>query len=249
MSNETGQALNEEDANTLGWISEHYLRSIYTLIDSNRVYLNQGITWSIGIITAVFIFGLTYISPLQEVRVPNGQSSERSASAILENITDADILLLTAVLAVAFAFVSNFLSRSIKGYLNLVRYATLYARTVRLASGKMPRTTENIQALVTDIDTYDAAFRPPLLLRQTILKMLTELGYGLFFGILSLLLIGATVVWLNAQTTVCDAFFWLLVCSGPVWLVVELLFLRFGSHYFNYTETPAKGWSEAEKLR
>lgn len=249
MSTGTAKKLSKEYQDRLKWISEHYLRSVYTLIGSNRVYLNQGITWSIGIISAIFIFGLTYLSPLQDVRGPDGKLSGRSASAILQNITDADILLLTAVLAVAFAFVSNFLSRSIKGYLNLVRYATLYARTLRVASGQTAQTAENIQALIADIETYDAAFRPPLQLRQTVLKMVTELGYGLFFGILSLLLAGAAFVWETAQTTVWCAFFWLLLFAGPAWLGVELLFLRFGSHYFSYAKNAPKGWPEAEKLR
>ncbi len=249
MSNGNGPELSKQDQDSLKWISEHYLRSLYTLIDSNRVYLNQGITWSIGIISAVFIFGLTYISPLQDVRGSDGRPSERSAGAILENITDADVLLLTAVLAVAFAFVSNFMSRSIKGYLNLVRYAALYSRTVSLASGKTAQTPDNVRTLVSYIDTYDVEFRPPLLLRQTVVKMLTELGYGLFFGILSLLLAGAVVIWTTAQTTVCGALFWLLFCSGPVWLVIELLFLRFVSRYFSYAGAAPKGWPDAEKLR
>ncbi|MGD9537109.1 MAG: hypothetical protein AB7P52_05070 [Alphaproteobacteria bacterium] len=246
MANGNGTTLSKQDQDSLKWISEHYLRSLYTLLDSNRVYLNQGITWSIGIISAVFIFGLTYISPLQDVRGPAGQ---RSAAAILDNITDADILLLTAVLAVAFAFVSNFMSRSIKGYLNLVRYATLYSRTVSLASGKIAQTPDNVRSLVNDIDTYDVAFRPPRKLGQTIFKMMTELGYGLFFGILTVLLAGAAVIWTMAQTTVCGAYFWLLVCSGPVWLVIELLFLRFVSRYFSYAPNAPRGWPEAEKLR
>lgn len=249
MSNEAATPLSKEDQDRLKWMSEHYLRSIYTLIDSNRVYLNQGITWSIGIITAVMIFGLTYMSSLQEVRSPDGRLIERSAPAILKNVTDADILLLTTVFTVAFAFVANFMSRSIKGYLNVVRYAALYSRIVRLASGKTTQTAHAVSALADDIDTYDAAFRPPLLLRQAVEKMLTELGYGLILAILCLLLAGMAYLWVTTSTTVSSVWFWMALALGPAWLAVELSFLRFGSSYFRYAEGRAKSWPDAEMLK
>ena len=135
MNNKNTEILTDYDKEKLQWITGPYFAGLYALLDSNRNYLNQGITWSIGILTAAIMFALSYIAPLQEVKNASGKVTGRTFAAILQNITNADILLLAAVPSLAFAFVANFMSRSIKGYLNLLRYASLYSRCLRLASG------------------------------------------------------------------------------------------------------------------
>ena len=249
MADCAGASLTQEEKDVLKWISEHYLRSVYTLMDSNRVYLNQGITWSIGIISAVIIFGLTYISPLQEIKNPAGSVVERNISAIPNNITEADILLLTTVLSLSIAFVSNFLSRSIKGYLNLMRYVGLYNCCLRLASNKEKTKTDALNKTIDNIIKFDAGLFPPLTLTTTIWKMIFELGYGLFFVIQGILLAGAAAAWVSTPTSVHSVFFWLLFSSGPVWFILELVFLRFRSSYFRYNGQPAINWSDVQNLK
>ncbi|TIW60097.1 hypothetical protein [Mesorhizobium sp. WSM3873] len=247
---EKALSLSEIENENLKWISEHYLRGVYTLLNSNRVYLNQGITWSIGIITAAVLFSVTYLSPLQVHPTDAGGTSQRLGIAgILQNVSDADVLLLMAVLAVSFAFVSNFMSRSIKGYVNLMRYAGLYSACIRMASGTGDRTPAGLKQLVADINKYDVNFAPSLTLRRALAKMLTELGYGLFFAIIGVLQFAATLVWLRLPPSPFAPLFWVALAMGPVWFVVELIFLRWLSSYFRYRGDGARGWPEAERLK
>lgn len=247
---EEAPSLSEAEKEDLKWISEHYLRSVYTLLDSNRVYLNQGITWSIGIISAAVLFSVTYLSPLQvRTASPSGTSQRLGISGILQNVSDADMLLLTAVLAVSFAFVSNFMSRSIKGYVNMMRYVGLYSSCVRIASGNGSRTSAGLKQLVADINKYDVDLAPPLTLPRALAKMLTELGFGLFFGIIAVLQLAAILVWFRLPPSPFAPLFWGLLAMGPVWWVVELIFLRWVSSYFRYGAEGAKGWQEAERIK
>jgi hypothetical protein len=244
------QTLNESENEDLKWISEHYLRSVYTLLDSNRVYLNQGITWSIGIITAAVLFSVTYLSPLQIRPADSGSAPQRLGMVgILDNLSDADVLLLTAVLAISFAFVSNFMSRSIKGYVNMMRYVGLYSACVRIASGDGDRSPADLKRLVANINKYDVDFAPVLTLRQALAKMLTELGYGLFFTIIGVLQLAAALVWIRLPTSPFAPLFWSLLALGPIWCVVELTFLRWSSSYFRYSGGGASSWQEAKRLK
>lgn len=244
MANGNHQELSINDKEDFKWISGPYFSGLYALIDSNRSYLNQGITWSIGILTAVIIFGLTYIAPLQEIRDASGIVTGRSFLAIFQNITDADVLVLAAVLSLAFAFIANFLSRSIKGYLNLMRYAALYSRCVRLASGAVPVTSSEIKELKSQIKQYDDDFCPPLTLSAVLRKMITELGYGLFFVILIFADIVVTIAWVCANTTISGLVFLAILALGPAWLIAELVLLR-RSSYFRYGDHPPISWREA----
>ncbi|MBX3576081.1 MAG: hypothetical protein KF723_02645 [Rhizobiaceae bacterium] len=244
------EALSGTENEDLKWISEHYLRSVYTLLDSNRVYLNQGITWSIGIITAAVLFSVTYLSPLQIRPASLGGTPQRLGMAgILDNVSDADVLLLMAVLAISFAFVSNFMSRSIKGYVNMMRYVGLYSACIRMASGNGDRTPAGLKRLVAEINKYDVDLAPALTLRRALAKMLTELGYGLFFAIIGVLQLAAALVWLRLPPSPYAPLFWCLLAMGPVWCVIELIFLRWLSSYFRYGSEGAKGWREAERLK
>lgn len=244
MIDENSEKLSDRDKEALQWITGPYFGGLYALLDSNRNYLNQGITWSIGLLTAVIIFVLTYIAPLQEIKDPSGGNASRSFVAVLNNITDADILLIATVFSLSFAFVSNFLSRSIKGYLNLLRYASLYSHCLRLASGSDPVTLVALHKLVGHIRQYDDDFCPPLTLGTVVGKMLKELGYGLFFFILVVADIVAVITWYTAATTISTCLFWFIVALGPFWLAIELFLLRHSS-YYRYGAYPVESWPEA----
>lgn len=232
----------EKDA--LEWVRGGYFSGVHALMDSNRTYLNQGISWSIGILTAVLIFGLTYIAPLQELRTPEGDLVGRSPAAILVNITDADILLLTAVLSLSFAFVANFMSRSIKGYLNLMRYVGLYSSCLGLVTSGERITAAQLRDVTGAIKQYDEDFCPPLRLRTAFWKMISELGYGLFIIILVILYAAAAVVWHVIDSTLWYWLFWGVLAIGPLWLLVELHFLK-SSHYFSFKNYTVGNWPEA----
>lgn len=248
MDSETGGVLSETEESALGWIRSTYFPAVHALMDSNRTYLNQGISWSIGILTAVIIFGFSYISPLQDVTALEGEVAERSFSAILSNITDGDILFLTAVLSLSCAFVSNFMSRSIKGYLNLMRYVALYSHCLRLSGAAVPVSSADLAALTAQIKQYDDDFCPPLRLRIAVGKMITELGYGLFFAVLLGLYAGAAALWHITDVSLGYWWFWAVLAFGPVWLCVELYFLG-KSTYFQFKEYAAEDWPEANKRR
>lgn len=244
MNNSTSRTLSPPDKEYFEWIKGPYFSAVHALLHSNRAYLNQGITWSIGILTAVLIFGFTYIAPLQEVKDAGGNVTERSLSGILSNITEGDILLLTAVVSLAFAFVANFMSRSMKGFLNLVRYVSLYSRCVRVASGSVPLTADAVEELRSHITQYDDDFCPPLGFGVVLQKMATELGYGLFLAILVAIEGAALWAWLQTSDSPCNPLFWIILAFGPVWLVTELILLR-NSSYFRFGGYPAQSWDEA----
>lgn len=248
MGSEEIIELSAEEKTQLEWIKGPYFGAVHGLLDSNRAYLNQGITWSIGILTAVLIFGFTYIAPLQEIKNSDGEATGRALSAIAENITDGDILLLTAVLGLSTAFIANFLSRSMKGFLNLMRYVSLYSACVRLASGTVPVSRAALASIRENIRQYDDEFCPPLTFWTVVWKMATELGYGLFFGVLLLAHVLAVLAWLELGTNPCSAYFWLLLALGPVWLAAELILLR-RSSYYRYGNYEKTSWHEAERRK
>ena len=246
-NNNTPHPLSGEEQKVFNWICGPYFSGVHSLMDSNRTYLNQGISWSIGILTAVIIFALTYISPLQEVKSPSGTVTGRSLAAVLQNLTDADVILLTAVISLSFAFVSNFLSRSIKGYLNLIRYVGLYSHCLRVSSSPVPVTPDMLRELTGRIRQYDDDFCPPLPLGTVFWKMVSELGYGLFLGILILLYIIAAAGWFHVESTLSGFWFWGILAFGPVWLIVELVFLKHLSNYFRYKDYAVESWSEVRE--
>lgn len=236
----------ERDA--LQWVRDTYFPAVHALMDSNRTYLNQGISWSIGILTAVIIFGFSYISPLQEIDPPDGDSTGRSFAAVLTNITAGDILLLTAALSLSCAFVSNFMSRSIKGYLNLMRYVALYSGCLKLCASTTLVSRDDLATLTRQIKKYDKDFCPPLRLWTVCKKMLTELGYGLFFVVLAGLYGVAAVLWHMTSPGLGYWWFWVVLAGGPVWLGVELYFLV-KSNYFQFKAYSPEDWEEASSRK
>jgi hypothetical protein len=157
-----------------------------------------------------------------------------------------DILVLSAALSISFAFVSNFLSRSIKGYVNLVRYSALHARCLDLITSDLKESPEDVQNLIRDIRQFDASFASPLKLSVALWKMFTELGYGLFFGILIVLQTFATVAWWEMSMSIPCLWFVVVIAFGPLWLAAEIVFLRYFSSYFRGASA---NWAEALRLR
>lgn len=249
MSNGKTAQLSEEEKSAYEWICGPYFSAVYALLDSNRTYLNQGISWSIGILTAVIFFLFTYVAPLQEIKAPDGTVTGRSFEAMMENMTDADVLLLTSVISLSFAFVSNFLSRSMKGYLNLIRYVGLYSRCIRLCSSVTPVTSKDLGEFTGHIKQYDDDFCPPLPPGTVFWKMITELGYGMFFGILFLLYAIAIFGWFDVETAHCSLLFWGVAAFGPVWLIIELHFLSHVSSYFRYRAYRIETWAEVAERK
>ncbi len=120
MEDNEGVRLTKSENATVDWIFGPYFSGLYVLLDSNRSYLNQGITWSIGILTAVILFILTYVSPLLNIKDSAGNVVGRSFDVLPNNIATADTLILATALSVACTFIANFMSRLMKGYLNII---------------------------------------------------------------------------------------------------------------------------------
>ena len=213
------------------WVTQDYFRGVYTLINSNRTYLNQGITWSIGVVSAFYLAGLGF---LRSTSTPDhGEGIFKTLQTLPQN----DVFILTIAISVAIAIVSHFLSRSIKGYLNIIRYVSLYSECLEFA--QHPKETGAEAKLQEYIATYDKNFVAPLNFRSCLWKMFTELGFLLFFAVM--LVPHCLLSFALLRSEFCFLVSLAAALPGPIWFFVELALLR-KSTYFK----TVKVWERSE---
>lgn len=154
---------NREDIN---WFTGEYLRYLSAQVSANVAYLNQTVSWSVGIVTASIGFFITQ-------KVIGADDS-----------THLSTYLATLVVVV---FLVHFMGRGIRAYVNVMRFSMLSRMVIDLrirAKGIDEPPLDQLAELKRSIALYDVKWVCPVSWPTITRKFFGELGFGLMFFVM-----------------------------------------------------------------
>lgn len=148
-----------EETMDLEWAKNSYLAHLASLIDSNLTYLHSTLTWAITILLG----GLGFV-------VTRSTFPDRFSIAFL---------------AVLMIVLGHFAVRTAKAYLNVARFGSIEKEVLICAVSECDETSkERVRAAVRE---FHCEWVSPLGLWPVVYKLLFELGFVYFFGIVTAL--------------------------------------------------------------
>lgn len=199
----TAMPANRDDLGT--WLVTDYFAQLTVLLDSSMTYLHTTQNWCITTLLGGAIFVLSR------------QTFPDQTSAFIS------ILLLVATL--------HFAIRSAKAYVNVMRYSTLQKHILNFVLQSGDALTE--KQLIASVHMHHYGWVCPLKRRHIATKILFELGFAYFGGI---------VVALCAVTLVANPLewhTWLAIGVASVAIAIEVLFGVVRSPYFRVVSPDA----------
>lgn len=185
------------DINQIDWSRTTYLAHLASLIDSNMTYLHSTLTWAVTVLLGTLGF-------------------VTARNSFPDQVTYVSLLILMLILG-------HFAVRTGKAYLNVMRFGTLEKH---LISSYLNEKSENWAEIKSLILQYHCDWSSPLSFRYVVYKLLFELGFIYFFGI---------VVGLVFYTLFIIDFQWYLIWELIITLlllVIEILLGLLRSSYF-----------------
>lgn len=142
------------DINQIDWSRTTYLAHLASLIDSNMTYLHSTLTWAVTVLLGTLGF-------------------VAARNSFPDQVTYVSLLILMLILG-------HFAVRTGKAYLNVMRFGTLEKHLISSYLNEKSKTWPEIKSLILQ---YHCDWSSPLSFRYVVYKLLFELGFIYFFGI------------------------------------------------------------------
>jgi hypothetical protein len=181
------------------WVDNHYFATLTESISSSLDYLHNVTGWSVVAVSGVMIFILGR----------DGFPDETSLFALLA----------------AFIFSTHSLTRSAKGYINVIRFSLLRSSIIRkrLQLPGAPSDTE----LRHLINLYDVQWALPIRRTDVFTKALLEFGFGYLLGITTALSIYTATRIPFSPAIAMSIFFAIVLATAEVVIFVRSPYMRF----------------------
>lgn len=196
---DTGTSAPPTDAGD--WIGEHYYPTLCEEVSHALEQLHQATSWGVTIVTAGLI-------------------------AVVSRREFPDLLSILMILGLAILN-AHFMNRSLRGYLNVMRFGLIQKVILKERSEATGSTSESWHA----IRTYHIKWYSPLTRRAVVWKGLSDLGFGYVFAGLAGALVfclGATEISRISAVTV--SIFATVVLVVEIWSFLRSPYMRNVAH-------------------